>query len=192
MLGARWRFHEGQQLPAPQRHPWGEGRTLLYLYLPGSKVGGQSRSSGRARGGLMPQSEGGPPGLRVKVCPRTVSWLESPCVSYAAGRVLVRWRLLSWVQSDSNKLPGECLCRPGRPGGRAQPGAPGPVLSEEGRPGPGTRLWLGVPEPSVSEPGSCRGLGKPGTLNSALFPGSDSAMKGQLTLLNPPSLQVQA
>lgn len=66
-------FTRGSSFQRPSAIHGGEGRTLLYLYLPGSKVGGQSGSSGRARGGLMPQSEGGPPGLRVKVCPRTVS-----------------------------------------------------------------------------------------------------------------------
>lgn len=30
-------------------------------------------------------------------------------MSYAAGRVLVRWRLLSWARGDSSKLPGECV-----------------------------------------------------------------------------------
>ena len=30
-------------------------------------------------------------------------------MSYTAGHVLVRWRLLSWVEGDSNKLPGESV-----------------------------------------------------------------------------------
>lgn len=109
-------------------------------------------------------------------------------MSYAAGHVLVRWRLLSWVKGDSNKLPGESVSTGlgGREAGLGEGlrvlSCPSRTVQDQG-PGCGSAF--------LSELGSCSGLGKPGTLNSALFPGSD-AMKGQLTLLNPPSLQVQA
>ena len=82
---------------------------------------------------------------------------------------------------------GSKLSAPGE--GWAWRGALRPVLSKDGCPGPGASLWLCVPKPSVSEPGPAALPPAPQTLHPALLPGST---EGQLMLLNPQSLQVQA